>query len=172
MTVYQVVEDRVMMAEPQTAYVSRIFDVDLIKRTITNPKIYKYISDDFSPSMDEFQPVIHKSVIYLGAYQKGEYLGLFMLHPVNGVTMEVHTCLLPAAWGNAKEFARIVIGWVWANTSTMRIITQVPKYNKLAKKLSLDAGMVEYGVNQSSFLKNNILHDIYLFGVSRGDICH
>jgi len=149
----------------------RVFDPVLIKKTITNPSVYPHVSDDMSPAPEDFSPVIDDGIFYVTATRDGEYKGLFMLHPINGVTLEVHTCLLPSARGAAYVYAKRLLSWVWENTAAMRVVTQVPANNRLARKLALAAGMTEYGLNPQSFMKDGMLYDIHLLGISREDLC-
>ena len=153
------------------ASVVRLFDCQLIKDTITNPKVYPYVSDDFSPCAEDYQPQIHDAILYLGVFHDEEYRGLFMLHPINGVTYEIHTCLLPNARGRARDYVNMVFKWFWDNTSAVRLVTQIPEYNRLANKLAHDVGMVEYGLNPKSYQHDGELHDIHMMGISRGSVC-
>lgn len=145
----------------------RTFDLELVRQTMTHPKVYPHISDDTSPEPEEFIPPENDLIMYLAGYEHGEYRGLFMFHPVNGVTLEVHTCLLPSAYGKAHEFTAKALEHIWINTSAVRIITQVPDCNRLAKVLAEKTGMTEYGVNPKSFLHNGELYDIHLLGISK-----
>src|SRR6185369_16871555 len=79
-------------------------------------------------------------------------LGLFLFHPHNSICWEVHTCLLPAAWGErATRAGKGVVQWIWKNTPCLRIITNVPAYNRLAYRFALRCGMTEFGRNRGSF---------------------
>lgn len=147
---------------------ARLHDLNVIAETITHPRIYPFVSDDLSPSRESFIPCDHPSLYYLGAWDQQEYLGLWMLAPANSICWEVHTCLLPNAWGKrAIEATRGAIEHVWTETACQRIITVVPAYNSLALRLAEKAGMTRYGVNPKSFLKDGLLHDQILLGVSK-----
>jgi RimJ/RimL family protein N-acetyltransferase len=144
-----------------------ITDVDLISKAIRHPRIWPSISDDGSPSPEEFVPIIDDSIIYLGFFDSDQFLGLFMLHPHNAACWEVHTCMLPIAWGRASLFAAECIEWVFNHTACLRLITNVPKDNSLARRLALSVGMREFGINPKSFLKNGIALDQYMLGISK-----
>jgi RimJ/RimL family protein N-acetyltransferase len=96
-----------------------------------------------------------------------EVLGLFMLVRHNAVTWEIHTCLLPSAWGRTIEAAREMAGWAFAHMPCFRIITNVPAYNRLALKFAQRAGMIEYGTNYRSYLKDGRLWDQICLGLSK-----
>ena len=144
-------------------------DRRLVEATMRHPRIYCSIVDDSCPSRDKFRlPVGSFPILYCAVYDGDEYLGLFMLQQENGVTWEVHTCLLPEAWGNrAKKAAEVGRQWVWDNLGAERLITKVPKYNRLALKFAKCGGMVQYGLNPRSWKHHGKLWDMYLLGVSR-----
>lgn len=143
-------------------------DVALLKGVITHVAIYEECADDFSPSRQEFEPVMHPSVLYLVVRDHGVLQGLFFFHPINAITYEVHTCLLPHCWGHAARLiAREMLKWLWANTAIYRLITSVPDYNRKASIFARAAGMKEYGRNPESFMKEGKLRDLILLGISK-----
>lgn len=146
----------------------RMFDRALVAETLAHPRIYPHISDDFSPVPDEADTAINDAAIYLGAYRGDVYLGLFLLHAHNGVLFEVHTCLLPAAWGeDALLCAQACIAWAFENTPCRRLITTVPVDNPLAHRLATRADMSEFGRNPRSILRSGHLLDQVLLGISK-----
>jgi len=144
-----------------------IYDIELIAETMRHPRIWPSVSDDESPPPEDFEPIISDAVIYLGMFASGKFHGLFMLHPHNSVCWEVHTCLLPSAWGSAPVFAAECIEWVFGNTECQRLITNIPSNNPLAARLAASVGMMKFGTNPKSFLKNGILLDQHMLGISK-----
>lgn len=152
----------------------RTRDWELVKQIVTHPKVYPYISDDFSPKPEAWEPVKEEVVIYVLVRDGEELLGLWIFVPLNGVCMDVHTCLLPNAYGHkAVEAAKEMAVWLWENTACHRLVTEVPASNPLARRFAERAGMVEFGCNPRSFLKRGKLEDQYLLGMSRPEeLCH
>lgn len=151
--------------------ISRCTDVALIRTTFTHPKVYRHISDDGTVDAEDFTPHLSDSMFYLAA-QEAQFMGLFLYHPHNAVCYEVHTCLLPIAWGDkAIECARASLVWMFENTPCQRVITNVPTYNRLAARLAKEVGMKQFGLNEMSFLKNGILHDQLMFGLNKEQSC-
>lgn len=147
--------------------VVRLFDVDVIRRTMLHPRIYPHVIDDNSPAPEDYVPMLPEHVYYLGIFD-GEYLGLFLFHPHNSVCFEAHTCLLPAAWGRpSSECAKAAVQWMFENTPCRRVITNVPIYNRLALRLAQRSGLTQFGINPKSHLKNGVLHDQIMLGVSK-----
>ena len=149
----------------------RTTDKDLIRSIMSNRHVYRHISDDGSPSADEFEPPMDDRIFYLLVCDlQDRPAGVFMLHPHNTVCYEVHTCMTPAAWGYAARSGAIAgCKWMFENTPCERIITNVPTYNRLAERFAIDCGMTKYGVNPKSIMKNGTLHDQSLYGIGKGD---
>jgi RimJ/RimL family protein N-acetyltransferase len=149
----------------------RSFDYELIRSILTHVRIWPFISDDGSPPVEEYKPIEHDAIWYVivrDVHDEGtDLLGLWMFHPQNAVCWEVHTCLLPAAWGERGQFAASLLpAWIWANTPCRRIVTNVPTTNRLALHFAIKAGMKIYGVNEASFLKRGILMDQVCLGIT------
>jgi RimJ/RimL family protein N-acetyltransferase len=134
---------------------------------MTHPRIYPHMGDDGCPPAESFQPVEHPSIWYVLAIDGGQLLGLFVLSPQTSVCWEIHTCLLPIAWGKrAQEAFRGVVQWTMRQTGCRRIVTVVPGCNRLAMKFAAAVGLQQYGLNPDSFQKHGRLWDQFLFGIS------
>lgn len=146
----------------------RTADYGLIKSVITHPAIWAHATDDYGQNPGEWEPAQSDLIWYVAVKENEELLGLFMLVPENHICWKVHTCLLPNAWGRrAKQAAKHGIEWVWANTECLRIVTDVPKYNRQASLFARWAGMSEFGVNPKSYMKNGELQDVTMLGISK-----
>ena len=140
----------------------------LIKSIVTHPKIYPHVSDDSSPQAEQWEPARHESIWYVIVRDDDELLGMWMIATHNAVLGEIHTCLLPNAWGEkARKAAKELGAWVWENTPFLRITTEVPEYNRLAMRFAKLAGMAEFGRNPKSFLRHGKLWDVVLLGISK-----
>jgi len=149
----------------------RSTDYALIKGIITTPAVYRHLTDDNSPSAEDYQPIEHEAIWYVIVRDSycgdEELLGLWMFHPLNSICWEVHTALLPNAWGDRGRIAaRLMAEWIWEHTPCRRIVTNVPENNRLALAFAGHAGMKVYGRNPASFLKGKLLDQICL-GISR-----
>lgn len=146
----------------------RSTDYALIREILTQPSIWPYISDDFSPAAADYRPIESEAIWYVLAWDDLELLGLWMFHPHNGVCWEVHTALLPDAWGERARRAAVAMAeWIWEHTPCRRIITNVPEDNRLAFRFAIAAGMEVYGKNEASFQKDGKLIDQICLGISR-----
>jgi len=150
----------------------RTFKYALVREIFIHPRIWPYVSDDGSPAPDDYRVPEDPNVWYVLVLDVGEagaeLLGCWTFHPHNLVCWEVHTCLLPVAWGDTGlEAGRAVIRWVWQNTPCRRIITNVAITNRLALHFARNAGLKEYGLNEKSWLKGGKLIDQVCLGISR-----
>lgn len=142
-------------------------DAALIRAVVTHPAVWPHVSDDYAPQASAWTPAMHPSLWYVVVREGEDTLGLWMFE-ARGACWEVHTCLLPIAWGDrGKRAAREMAAWLWKNTTCRRLITNVPAYNRLALRFAQRAGMTEFGRNERSFLKHGELHDQILLGLSR-----
>lgn len=143
----------------------------MIREITTHPKLYPHLSDDFSPAPEDFQPVEHENFVYLLVKDDDEVLGYFGLHPHTTTLWEVHTVILPSAWGErAREAAKVGTQWVWDNLPCIRLITNVPTCNPIALRFAKSSGMELFGMNQDSFVKQNLVYPMAMLGVSRPGI--
>lgn len=146
----------------------RTHDVEVIKSIVTHRRVYPAVSDDFSPPADQWMPIQHEDAWYVVAKDGDEILGLWALFPDSRICWKVHTCLLPVAYGErAKRAVLEFEQWVWANMPCLRVTTDVPAYNRLALKFAFEAGLKQFGLNPSAYMKNGKLHDVILLGISK-----
>lgn len=150
--------------------IERTNDIEYIKQCVTHPKIWDYSTDDGSVEKSIYVPLIADVVYWLMVVEDSP-LGVFLLHPHNSICFEVHTCLLPKIWGRSVECTLAGIDWMWENTSCRRIITNVPEYNLLAIRLAERSGLLRFGENPKSYLKNGILYNQIMLGISKEDKC-
>lgn len=142
----------------------RLDDLNLIKQAITHPRTYNAMCDDFSPLREQFAPAIGDSIHYVGIFDGPEFLGLFLFHPHMQTLWEVHTCLLPNAFGvRAIEATKAAKKWMAANTYCKVIITKIPACNRLAERLAINAGMTHCGTINKCFLRDGHLIDVELY---------
>lgn len=151
--------------------VSRCFDASVLKKIMKHPSVYRWIVDDGCPPIESFEPAINDHVYYV-LVSNPEPIAVFMYHPHNAITFEVHTCVLPVAYGErAQEAAKKSLRWMIDNTSAQKIITNVPANNIKAKRFAIRCGMSLEGINRESFLLGGVVYDQYMLGITKGEIC-
>lgn len=143
-------------------------DWELVKTIVTHPAVYPAIRDDYSPAPEDWQPVATEICRYYLVWDNEELLGLWVFTAENSVCWDVHTCLLPCSYGErAKQAAKEMAKHIFETTPCVRIITHVPVFNRLALRFALNAGFEPWGKNVKSYMKDGILYDQILLGMSK-----
>jgi RimJ/RimL family protein N-acetyltransferase len=146
----------------------RTTDWSTVKAIVTHPKIYQAVSDDGSPAPEQWEPIQNEVAWYVLVKDDAEVLGLWAFYRESVACWQVHTCLLPSAWGEkARDAVRALVPWVWANIPCLRVVTEVPEYNRRALRFAQIAGMTQYGLNPKAYMKGGKLYDIIELGISR-----
>lgn len=146
----------------------RTFDLDLIRTIVTHEKIWPHVADDGAGRPEDYRPVDHPAIWYVLVLSGHELMGVWIFNPQTSACWEIHTALLPKAWGTlAHRAARFIVPWVWEHTTCRRIVTNVPVYNRLALAFAKGAGMEQYGLNPKSYQKDGKLYDQILLGISK-----
>lgn len=128
--------------------------------------LYRWISDDFSPPLEEAEIVEHPDLWYILARDgEGDLMGFFRLSPQTAICWELHTVM--RLNGRALEAMKALFEWIWARTEIMRIVTNVPSFNRVAQRFARRAGLKQYGLNEKSYRKDGQNHDQILFGITR-----
>jgi len=146
---------------------ARLFDYATILTTLRDERIYPAMCDDFAPPREAFMPRMDDAIVYVACYQGEEYLGLWCFMPTSAIRWNVHTCLLPCAWGRTVQATKAMLRWVWETQPVERIVTEVPTYNRLALRLAKAVGMEYIGIDRQSIRKGGKLHDQILLGLSK-----
>lgn len=146
----------------------RTEDYDLVRRIVTHPQLWPHVSDDASGRAEDYQPPRDRDSWYVLVRDAGELLGMFVFR-MRPEYAEVHTCLLPDAWGaRALQAAREVIGWLFTTAvDCPRILTAVPTPNRLALRLARKAGLRERGRFYGVYQKNGVAFDEIVLGIER-----
>ena len=153
--------------------IERTKDMGIIKNIMINHAIYPHISDDGAPEAKYFQPTESDEIYYLLVIdENGLVHGLYLLHAMNYITYEIHTCLLRSCRGKKADIAaKAVLKWISLNTECLKVITHVPENNRLALAYAKRAGLLLEGINRDSFLKDGKLYNQFLLGITRAEIC-
>jgi len=144
--------------------IRRTHDMSVVQPILAHPSIFPHIHDD---GFTEAAPIDHEGLYWL-LVEEDKPLGVFLVHAHNTACYEVHTCLLPETWGRSSlEAAQLVGRWIFENTPCQKLITHVPESNRLAKKFAIRSGFTLEGINRASFLRDGVLLDQFLFGITK-----
>jgi RimJ/RimL family protein N-acetyltransferase len=144
--------------------IARTHDMDAVRQILAHPSVWPHIHDDGATKP---APIDVDGVYWL-MVDDGDIGGVFLLHPHNFVTYEVHTCLLPRIWGTGSMTAgKLALEWIFENTRCQKVITHVPANNPLALRFARRNGLKDEGVNRKSFMKGGVLLDQHVLGITK-----
>lgn len=142
----------------------RTRDMDKVAAILSHPAIFPHVGDDTVISCD---PVDHDAFHWM-LVDDGEPAGVFLVHAHNSVCYEMHTSILPRAWGEkAAKAAQMLLAWAFCETECQKMITAVPAYNRAALRFAKAGGMVQEGINRSSYLHDGALVDQIMLGITK-----
>lgn len=144
-------------------------DTDIVKRIVTDPRVWRELSDDGDGDPADYEAKVHPQVVYVLAKDADKTLGLLIFSVHSRICWEVTIAVTSEGRGRALEIAKAGIPWVFSK-GCLRIIGRVLKTNRLALRLNKRAGFRVYGVNPGSVMKNGKLEDLVLFGISKADM--
>jgi RimJ/RimL family protein N-acetyltransferase len=145
-------------------------DIDLIKRIFTEPENYYCLVDDGSASIEDFEPLINEGITYLAL---GEEQGIVMYYPTNHSSFDIHICMTTLCRGrDAIELGKESISWIFENTSAMKINARVPTCNTKVFHYAVSVGFEQEGIDVQGFMKDGILYDQFILGITRDKSCH
>lgn len=145
-------------------------DETFIHRCLTDPMLWRMGKDDSLAGVNNrlFFAPMNSGIVYVRVDDYGLLVGV----PANHVSLDVHVALLPDARGKAVEICKGAMQWVFQNSQKiMRMTASIPDYNRLAIRLAKQVGMEYIGVNKKSFMREGVLYDQHLYGISKEDIC-
>ncbi len=143
-------------------------DLALIKRIVTAPSVYPMVTEDDAPAPSDYDPPFTEAITYLIVEENEEPVGLFALVQKNSIMVELHTCLMSACRGkDALKAVNQMIDYVWNNTPFSRIVTMVATFNRPALLFALKTGFSKYGLNPQSYVKDGVLWDTVMLGLTK-----
>lgn len=143
----------------------RTHDMDLVGAIMRHPAIWPHVHDD---GVTDWAPIDHEAIHWmLVVLDNGEPGGLFMVHALNSFCYEMHTALLPRMWGaESAKAGQMLAAWVFTETQCRKLVTNVPAYNRAARRFAVAAGGRQEGVNRSSFMRHGVMVDQIFYGIT------
>ena len=147
----------------------RTKDLKAVRAILTDPALYDHMTDDFAPARDEFAVNDHPGISYVLVSEGSSLHGMFVFLPDNAICWQGHVAFFR---GTPQAITRAagaeILEWLWKNTPCRRLIASVPVCNRAAVSFALHKmGLVVYGRNEKSFMKNGKLWDQVLLGISK-----
>lgn len=143
--------------------IERTRDMGLVTPILAHPLIFPHIHED---GVTEPDPLDHDGFHWM-LVSDDKPAGVFLLHARSALCYEVHTCLLPRIWGDgAKVAAEMLIKHVFVGLGGRKLVTNVPVNNRAALRFAKASGLQIEGVNRASFLRNGVLEDQIMLGIT------
>lgn len=109
---------------------------------------------------------------FIGVEHEGCLAGAFLIRPWSSFCWEMHGGVSRKFWGLGEEICREAGMFLFRMTPAVKIVAIIPEFNKLMRRCVQSIGMQEEGKVTKSFMKNMRLHDQYIYGITRGEVCH
>ena len=140
--------------------VQRTFNADFV-RSVT-AELFDDIAED-GQSLAGFNPDM-QGEIWIDAAG-----ALFNFHRLNGITAQIHP-LVPKAKRPAKAACIEALKWMVKNTDIQKIVAEIPVIHRHIKLFALSVGFSLEGLNRKSYLKNGVIVDQWLMGITKQEI--
>jgi len=153
---------------------ARTTDLSAVKRVVTTPEVWRRMVDDYAPSREQWEPNAEQSIWYVEVFSDDFHelqidrdvsqaeVGIISLFPQSPHWAEIHTTLLPVAWGRCVPIGKAFLAWCWENTPFTCLTTHIPSYNRLALRMAEQSGMHHAGLIHDSFKRGGKLHSQYI----------
>ena len=148
----------------------RTYDIKLIRKIMTRPDILATVAEDHFSDTD-YVPEVNGQC-WLRMIVDGETIGLYTLHVRNCVPLEIHTGILHEYRKKySHESIRKALRWIIDNAPEyQKVIAWVPEIYPNVKNFACRNGFRIEGVNLISFLKNGVLDNQWLLGITKAEI--
>lgn len=152
-------------------------DINDVVRILTDESVLPHITDDGGSDIDYIRQyasgLLHNVRVYVLMPRANT---LIMFIPTNAVTYDLHVASIKGGGRrHIKKDAQAAVRWMLDNTGAMKFTTQVPRNNPAARMMANACGMKKEGRITRSWLKDGLLWDIDIFGITsesaRGELC-
>lgn len=151
--------------------IERTHDKELIRLILTDPRIWDTIAEDGEQS-GLFEVDLEKNC-FLAIKNNDMCIGIYILHPFNGCTLEIHANLLPIY---RKEFAtesgEKMLDWFRDEGPEKyeKLIAKIPVIYPHVYHFTMNRGFKDEGRLVNAYRKNGELHDIHILGLERNSL--
>ena len=121
-----------------------------------------------------FYPELHADIkiTKIVVIVNGKEIGHFLLVPHSLEMYEIHTAPFDLEYkGKVAIIGKMALEWGFKNMPRLqKLISYVPKHNRLASILARKVGMKLEGIIKESFLFDGKMEDQELYGITRGEV--
>ena len=137
---------------------------------LKDPEIFERIAED-GISPDDYEIDLPERNCYMLIKKDGETIGLWCLYPANTSTLNVHANILKEHRKHAKEAARLMLNWFAEHSPDqyVKLNAEIPVIYEDVYMYTKNHGFVDEGINRLSIMKNGVLVDQHLLGLTRDE---
>ena len=140
--------------------------------TLSHKSVFEWVTDDSVPDTSYLESKVRMLLTTVNIYVLSPRDDAFIIFvPMSNVMYDIHMAYIE---GNDRKYAmRDAIEatlWMMNFTDAMKFITHVPVTNKHASWFARRCGMKKEGHLKDAFMKNEILHDIEIYGATCSEI--
>jgi len=148
--------------------IQRIYDVDFIKSIAAMPEFLNNAEDGMT--IDKYQPDMRSA--WLLITDNNDIIGLAQLKPLNSIVLEFHPQVFKKHRAKYnKAFFYETYKWILVNaTKYQKLNATIPVVYKHLKRFVLSVGFVLEGVDRKSYIKDGIVVDRWIFGMTREEL--
>jgi len=148
----------------------QLYDPNIIRGVMMHEDILSTIIDDTwdgSVVTSDLQ-----NNIYLGCVVNDKLIGLYVLHWLNGVTLQGHAHILKEFRADhSLKSCRSIMTWILEKIHRCKkIACFVPWVYPNVKQFLAASGLKEEGILRKSFALNGQLHDQWIMGITRDEM--
>lgn len=148
--------------------VERTYDKELIRKILTEPRIWDCIAEDGEHS-GLFEVDLNKN-IFLALIHRRVCIGIYVLHAFNGCTLQIHANMRPEYRKLfATESGERILDWFRDNSPEKytKLMAYIPTLYPHVYHFTINRGFKDEGLLTKSYRKKGKLHDIHILGLER-----
>ena len=147
--------------------VERTFDADLIKSVLLRQEIKATIAED---GVDEFEPDLEGDIWLV--MRDETVIAVYQLERVNAIMLQIHANVLPEhRKKHSKDTGRAALDWILDNLPEIhKIVAYIPVIYPNVRDFTASFGFQIEGVLTQSYLKNGVVHDQWVMGITRQEL--
>lgn len=150
--------------------VEQIWDEELIYSVLKHPEIWKTISNDGQTDDKFFVDVENDDFYYLAIALNEVCIGIYVLHPFNDCTLEIHANVIPYyRKEHAKESGEKILEWfkTQAPEKYQKLVARIPSIYPEVYHFTINRGFNDEGRLINGCRKGGSLCDLHILGLER-----
>lgn len=143
--------------------VERTYDEELVRNMLF------HFLDRISEDNAELEINVNKEAWILMS-ENDQNIGIYCLHPLNSVTLQIHAHVLPEFRRFAYQTGVEILTWFLDNVKYDKIVAEIPKLYPDVYYFTKKFGFQDEGINRQSHKKYGKLHDTWYLGITRSEV--